>query len=535
MNIGIFLGYGPHVKLGKEGLGRYLAGLVKGFQTNGSMITIAMPKWSTDTINALFEDFEINPSNIEIITTRREPVAWKLFDAFSQKRKNRHRWNFNTKVINAVIEYLSKVTEVKSPIVFAIGVLPIPLLIIAIVFVLVLIFNKIYLAISIKIIVFFAMLITIACLVAAVCLVIYKRKLSLEKKEEFKDDVQIFNRRAKSIPIKVFKKMCDSEVDELMRIINSKQHPDVWFVPSIFWPQIKKIENTPVVINVPDLVTQEFPEKYADKISSNSVSSCRETIENGKYFITYSDFIKYDLLMNQYNKEKQDIVTIKHVNNDLSQYLRLVDTVTSLGNNVDWELKYAHEILGNRIKEDVKYIFYASQIRPNKNVLSLVKAYEFLLRRKYIKHKLLLTGDYSIHKEIKEYITNQQLENDIIIFNNVPAKTLAALYKCADLAVNPTLYEGGFPFTFCEAMSVGTPCILSDIPQTREEIEPAGLTQVLFDPYDYLKIAEKIGWALQNLDDLYKIELPLYERMSSRTYGMVADEYVRTFEMFTGK
>ena len=33
---------------------------------------------------------------------------------------------------------------------------------------------------------------------------------------------------------------------------------------------------------------------------------------------------------------------------------------------------------------DVRYIFYASQNRPHKNILNLIKAYEYILRKKYI-------------------------------------------------------------------------------------------------------------------------------------------------------
>jgi len=53
---------------------------------------------------------------------------------------------------------------------------------------------------------------------------------------------------------------------------------------------------------------------------------------------------------------------------------------------------------------------------------------------------------------------------------------IAACYKLADLAVNPSLSEGGFPFTFTEALSVGTPVVMARIPVTEEIIPGQHIT-----------------------------------------------------------
>lgn len=73
---------------------------------------------------------------------------------------------------------------------------------------------------------------------------------------------------------------------------------------------------------------------------------------------------------------------------------------------------------------------------------------------------------------------------------------------------------------------------MSDIPQVREVLEPAGLEEIMFNPYDCYAIADKIEWALSNLDDLYQKELALYKKMSQRTYSLVAEEYVNAFKKF---
>jgi len=180
------------------------------------------------------------------------------------------------------------------------------------------------------------------------------------------------------------------------------------------------------------------------------------------------------------------------------------------------------------------YIFYASQFRPSKNIMNLVKAYEYLLRRRFIHHKLVLTCNLKREEaaELKKYLQENELQNEVLCLWNVPTKVLAALYKCADLVINPTLYEGGFPFTFGEGMSVGTPSLMSDIPQVRDVLETAGLEEIMFDPYDWRAMAEKIEWALSNKAELYEKELLLYKKMAERTPAMVADEYLSAFKKF---
>ena len=82
MKIGIFLGYGPQVKLGKEGLGRYVGGLINGFQEQNHEVTIACPFWLKDTVFELLDTFFIDKSKINLITTHSNPPLWKIYNIF---------------------------------------------------------------------------------------------------------------------------------------------------------------------------------------------------------------------------------------------------------------------------------------------------------------------------------------------------------------------------------------------------------------------------------------------------------------------
>jgi glycosyltransferase involved in cell wall biosynthesis len=100
------------------------------------------------------------------------------------------------------------------------------------------------------------------------------------------------------------------------------------------------------------------------------------------------------------------------------------------------------------------------------------------------------------------------------------------------LAVSPSLFEGGFPFTFAEAMSVGTPALLARngvVVETLES-EPDLMSAMTFDPSDVDGLAEKLAWGIANRSQLLALEMPLYERLSKRSWDVVAGEYVDLFK-----
>jgi len=188
---------------------------------------------------------------------------------------------------------------------------------------------------------------------------------------------------------------------------------------------------------------------------------------------------------------------------------------------------YAHFFVGS----DIKFIFYASQFRPNKNIITLLKAYEYLLRKQYIGYKLILTGHPSVLPEIKCVIAEHRLENDVLCLHGLSEKELAACYYLADLAVNPSLSEGGCPFTFTEALSVDTPVVMARIPVTEEIITDSEIQhEMLFDPYDWRNMADRIEWALDNRDALLAKQKILYDKLSLRTWRNVVDEHINILD-----
>jgi len=180
---------------------------------------------------------------------------------------------------------------------------------------------------------------------------------------------------------------------------------------------------------------------------------------------------------------------------------------------------------------ELKFFFYASQLRPNKNVLTLLRAYEYLLRRRFIGHKLIMTGNPYGWGPVQQFIEEHHLENDVLFLHGLKVQELAACYKLADLAVNPSLSEGGCPFTFTEALSVNTPVVMARIPVTEEVLTDPELQEMtFFDPYDWQSLAERIEWAMAHRDDLLAIQRRTYTELSQRTWADVVDEHLVMLE-----
>ena len=231
---------------------------------------------------------------------------------------------------------------------------------------------------------------------------------------------------------------------------------------------------------------------------------------------------------------------IRHGANRLDDLIRL----TGFPDNAAATEKFCRTLLKSALQKDVhrsyaglkantgiRFIFYASQFRPNKNIITLLRAYEYLLRRRFVGHKLILTGIPRESDDIAAFIADRNLRNDVLCLHGLSERELAACYHLADLAVNPSLSEGGCPFTFTEAMSVGTPVVMARIRVTEEVItDPQLQAAMLFDPFDWKDVASRIEYGLLNRDKLRALEQPLYEQLAQRSWRNVVDDYVAILE-----
>lgn len=111
---------------------------------------------------------------------------------------------------------------------------------------------------------------------------------------------------------------------------------------------------------------------------------------------------------------------------------------------------------------DKPYLLYVGNVKPYKNLINLVKAFELIKDK--IPHDLIIvgkkegfiTGDKNIFK------LTEKMSDRIIFTGYIDDNLLKQYYKQADLFIFPSLYEG-FGLPPLESLATGTRVICSDI------------------------------------------------------------------------
>ncbi len=337
--------------------------------------------------------------------------------------------------------------------------------------------------------------------------------------------------------MRLYRLMEADEGERVAKVVNGMRHVQAWYCPAAFWPAFNRI-STPRLMCVPDVVTAEFPVGFsvADPELMKNVELVERAIGGGEHFVTYSSRVKWNTLVDRYSVSPSAVAVVPHACWDLSPSIRVSgfpDEEAATRNYCESQLRQAlartggGAYAGGLATESIRYLFYPSQFRPNKNLLTLLRAYQHLLRDRFIQQKLILTGDPKRLPPVRDFIREHRLENDVLCLHGLTTHELAACYRLADLAVNPSLSEGGCPFTLTEALSVGTPVVMARIPVTEEVVLDETLREMmLFDPYDWHDVASRIEWALEHREILLAAQREFYLVLSKRTWRDVVDDHV---------
>lgn len=546
MKVGIYLAYNPpskKISLKQEGLGRYVSFLIKAFVANNDKVVIACPDWLLETMYELFEQEAIDKAKVEMILPHNIPLIYKIYIRLNTRKKKSRKSDkyFTRAALNITDQLFNLIISVKNVsefvcFVLLFGILGIILLPFALVG-------------TGLLVIFITMLKVIKGDTKLSIKSFGKKVYSRLLKNDYIDVIyNHFKERYSAFNIAKF--IREKSAFEIIRHINLMSEPaDIWYCPMAFWPEFNNIKGTKVVC-APDIVTAEFPFNFSTFKASISTNEVKKTLEGGMYYITYCEYLRKTLVIEQFVKNPKYVIAIPHGLNDMQHFIDMNSYYSKNSRRVNCDIAYCRRFILPTIVshsvgmvnflnagkgfsfEDVQYIFYSSQLRGNKNILTLIKAYHYLREKGNFHIKLFLTCKITDDLNIWNYIRDNNLQYDVLCFHSVTNQQLAALYACALLSVNPTLYEGGFPFTFSEGMSVGTPSIFGNIPQVVYEFDGYNLEDCLFDPYDYRDLAKKIEYGLNNTDLIYKKQKILFDKMSERNWQKVGMEYIDAFNYF---
>jgi len=513
---GIYLAYPPTINLQGQGLGHHLAEFLKAAQDRKDIcFVIACPSWMRSSLIELFKDANIKQEYFEVLAPCRKPAPLLIYEQLTSSKialkgkalvtNNLQNLEKSTASLRTKLErWEAKKRKNKSSLRLRIA-------------------GLFFFLINQYLFKFFFRLLT--------------------------DYSFMTNPKDDMIVCMLYMKMRSREVKLMNKLINLRSDVEAWYCPTAFWPEFHEIQ-APRLMCVPDVVMVNCPISFARVSNRRLLDNFRQiekSIAGSEYCVTYSEDVKWNTLVKHYHMDPDNISVVPHGVKSIKNHINFSG---DFSRNEDFLIKFCNTtmkiimsrstnalnyyLFGN--DSNIKFIFYASQFRPNKNIISLLKAYDYLLKRQYINHKLILTGDPQVLPEINDFIKRHNLENEVLCLHGLSTRELTACYKLADLAVNPSLSEGGCPFTLTEALSVDTPVVMARIPVTLEVIRDPDLDkEMLFDPYDWKDMADRIEWALQNKEALLAKQKLLYSVLEKRTWRTVVDEYINILDKISHK
>ncbi len=225
----------------------------------------------------------------------------------------------------------------------------------------------------------------------------------------------------------------------------------------------------------------------------------------------YSDFKHNDAIVAISDVDKAEISTF---------YARFANKIFRIYNPIDIVRPVSVER-----KRVNNHIVAINMQFHHKNILTLIKAFERIMGQ--IDARLMLVGNVPRRmKYLQEYVEEHQLNERVIFTGFVSEEQKNKLLRTCRLYVNPTLYEG-FGMTAVEAVILGVPTLLSNIPTNYE------VTQGLCEYYEPPEDVERLSAALKKCYEKEYCPKEM-EKASSRmfeayNYLDISKKYIQLF------
>lgn len=196
----------------------------------------------------------------------------------------------------------------------------------------------------------------------------------------------------------------------------------------------------------------------------------KNTVKKSDQIITVSEFSKAEIIKN-FKVEKYKVKVVKSGVNKLFIECTCYEEGISLPE---------------------KYILFVGNVKPHKNLITLLKAYVNLENSEKSEYKLVILGKkdgfITGDEEVFDFIKRNNLKDSIYFTGQIEDKLVPIVYKKASLFVFPSLYEG-FGLPILEALASGVPTLSSNKASLPEV---GGDAVIYFDPKDYLELKEAI-------------------------------------------
>src|SRR2546430_8356947 len=150
-----------------------------------------------------------------------------------------------------------------------------------------------------------------------------------------------------------------------------------------------------------------------------------------------------------------------------------------------------------RLAIEDDFLLFVGTLEPRKNLLTLLKAFDQIVRQTSLRPQLVITGGEGwLMDETFSFIKHSGIGDRLRLTGYLGDDELRALYSACRIFIYPSLYEG-FGLPPLEAMACGAPVIATRIPSIVEVCEESAL---LVEPKSVDDLASAIEGLLNNND-----------------------------------
>ena len=184
-----------------------------------------------------------------------------------------------------------------------------------------------------------------------------------------------------------------------------------------------------------------------------------------------------------------------------------------------------------RLGVEDDFILFVGTVEPRKNLISLVRAFDEMLRATDLQPQLVIAGPKGWLTEGLFANVEWTARTDRILFTGyVSDEDLRGLYSSCRVSVYPSVYEG-FGLPPLEAMACGAPVITSRIPVIMETV---GNSARLIDPNDVRELTSALVELLTDPSARAHLSRVGFERAAEFTWERTAEMTLEVYREALG-
>ena len=232
------------------------------------------------------------------------------------------------------------------------------------------------------------------------------------------------------------------------------------------------------VLTIHDLSALRYPELHRPRLARRARTRLPLAARLARAIITPTDAVKREVCA-RFRLKPEKVTAIHEAPRDSFGPLHVTETVE----------------IRKRLKIEDDFLLFVGTLEPRKNLLTLLKAYDQILRHTSLRPQLVVAGGEGwLMDETLSFIKESGISERLRLTGYLDDDELRALYSSCQAFIYPSLYEG-FGLPPLEAMACGAPVLASRISALEETLGDAA---ILIDPADVDGLARGIIDLLEN-------------------------------------